>query len=102
VVDSCRKLLKPGGQLFLSTINRNPKAYLFAVVGAEYILQLLKKGTHDYTKFIKPSELAGWARASGLLLNDVTGMSYNPITKVYSLGRDVDVNYLMHLSATDD
>lgn len=102
VIASCKQLLKPGGQLFLSTINRNPKAYLFAVVGAEYVLQLLKKGTHDYTKFIKPSELSEWARANDLQLHDITGMSYNPLSKKYSLGRDVDVNYLMHLSSADE
>lgn len=102
VIASCKQLLKPGGQLFLSTINRNPKAYLFAVVGAEYVLQMLKKGTHDYQKFIKPSELAEWARANDLELHDITGMSYNPISKKYTLGRDVDVNYLMHLSRADD
>ena len=98
VIASCQQLLKPGGQLFLSTINRNPKAYALAIVGAEYVLQMLKKGTHDYKKFIRPSELASWARKVGLELHDVTGMSYNPITQKYSLGRDVDVNYLMYLS----
>ncbi len=97
VIDSCARLLKPGGHLFLSTINRNPKAYLLAIVGAEYILQMLQKGTHDYRKFIKPSELASWARPAGLKLRDVTGMTYNPITKRYALGNDTDVNYLMHL-----
>ena len=80
----------------LSTISRNPKAYLFAVIGAEYILQLLPKGTHDYAKFIKPSELSRWAKAVGLEIDEIIGMSYNPITKVYSLGRDTDVNYLVH------
>lgn len=102
VIRSCRQLLKPGGQLFLSTINRNPKSYAFAIVGAEYILQLLKKGTHDYRKFIRPSELAAWARESELQLHDLTGMTYNPITAKYRLGKDVDVNYLMHLSRDND
>ncbi len=102
VVNSCQQLLKPGGQLFLSTINRNPKAYALAIVGAECILQMLKKGTHDYRKFIRPSELAGWARAAQLNLHDVTGMTYNPITGKYRLGSDVDVNYLMHLSRSGD
>ena len=99
VVASCKKLLKPGGQLFLSTINRNAKAYALAIVGAEYVLQMLKKGTHDYRKFIRPSELAGWARASELTLHDVTGMTYNPLSGKYKLSPDVDVNYLMHLSS---
>ncbi len=95
-IASCAALVKPGGHVFFSTINRNPKAYLFAVIGAEYILQLLPKGTHDYAKFIKPSELARWAKAVGLEVDEVIGMSYNPLTKVYSLGRDTDVNYLVH------
>ncbi len=95
-IASCAALVKPGGHVFLSTINRNPKAYLFAVVGAEYILQLLPKGTHDYARFIKPSELSRWAKAVGLALDEIIGMSYNPLTKVYSLGRDTDVNYLVH------
>lgn len=97
VIASCAKLLKPGGHLFLSTINRNPKSYLFAVVGAEYVLQLLKKGTHDYKKFIKPSELSAMARQYHLRTLDLTGLSYNPLSRNYSLGRDVDVNYLVHL-----
>ncbi len=99
VISACSQLLKEDGDLFLSTINRNPKAWLFAVVGAEYVLQLLKKGTHDYRKFIKPSELCSWSRQAGLAVQDITGMTYNPIRKSYSLGRDVDVNYLMHLKA---
>lgn len=94
VVEACFKLVKPGGLVFFSTINRNPKSYLFAIVGAEYVLNLLPRGTHDYAKFIRPSELAGWARASGLQLRDQIGMGYNPLTKRYSLQDNVDVNYL--------
>ena len=96
VINACHTLLKPGGQLFLSTINRNPKSYLFAIIGAEYVLQLLPRGTHDFDKFIKPSELASAIRAESLDLKDICGMTYNPITRVYKLGRDTDVNYLMH------
>lgn len=96
IVAACAKLVKPGGSVFFSTINRNPKAYFFAVVGAEYILNLLPKGTHDYAKFIKPSELSGWARQVGLTISGLRGMSYNPLTKHYWLGHDVSVNYLMH------
>jgi len=96
VVRACSTLVKPGGSVFFSTINRNPKAYLFAVVGAEYVLNLLPRGTHDYAKFIKPSQLAGWARDAGLDFAHIKGMSYNPITRYYSLGRDVSVNYLVH------
>jgi 2-polyprenyl-6-hydroxyphenyl methylase/3-demethylubiquinone-9 3-methyltransferase len=82
--------------VFFSTINRNPKAYLFAVIGAEYLLNLLPKGTHDYAKFIKPSELSSWARQADLNVSVMRGMSYNPITQHYSLGDDVSVNYLLH------
>lgn len=96
IVEACAKLVKPGGHLFFSTINRNPKAYAFAVLGAEYLLQLLPKGTHEYAKFIKPSELAGWLRKSELVLVGQVGMSYNPITQHYWLNDDVSVNYLMH------
>ncbi|HNJ76831.1 MAG TPA: bifunctional 2-polyprenyl-6-hydroxyphenol methylase/3-demethylubiquinol 3-O-methyltransferase UbiG [Azospira sp.] len=95
-IASCAALVKPGGHVFFSTISRNPKAYLFAVIGAEYILQLLPKGTHDYAKFIKPSELSRWAKSVGLEVDEIIGMSYNPLTKAYSLGRDTDVNYLVH------
>jgi len=97
IVAACFALLKPGGDLFVSTINRNPKAWLFAVVGAEYILRMLPRGTHDYAKFIKPSELAAWARRAGFVQGEIAGMTYNPLTRQYRLGRDVDVNYLMHL-----
>jgi 2-polyprenyl-6-hydroxyphenyl methylase / 3-demethylubiquinone-9 3-methyltransferase len=95
-VEACAKLVKPGGQVFFSTINRNPKSYLFAVIGAEYILRLLPRGTHDYAKFLKPSELARHCRTAGLTLKSVIGMSYNPLTKVYALNNDTSVNYLMH------
>lgn len=98
-VRACAELAKPGGWVFFSTINRNPKSYLFAVIGAEYVLNLLPKGTHDYAKFIKPSELARIARAAGLYGEEIIGMTYNPITKVYALGRDTDVNYIMGFRA---
>ena len=96
VVAACAKLVKPDGHVFFSTINRNPKAYLFAVIGAEYVLNMLPRGTHDYAKFIKPSELASWMRPAELLLVGQIGMSYNPITKRYWLGDDTSVNYMMH------
>jgi 2-polyprenyl-6-hydroxyphenyl methylase/3-demethylubiquinone-9 3-methyltransferase len=96
IVAACAKLVKPGGSVFFSTINRNPKAYLFAVIGAEYVLNLLPKGTHDYAKFIKPSELSSWVRQANLNVSEMRGMSYNPITQHYSLGGDVSVNYMMH------
>lgn len=95
VVRACAALVKPGGQIFFSTINRNPKAYLFAVIGAEYVLNLLPRGTHEYEKFIKPSELSSWSRAAGLSLAGFKGMSYNPLTKHYWLGEDVSVNYIL-------
>lgn len=94
-VAACAKLLKPGGRAVFSTINRNPKAYLFAVIGAEYVLKLLPRGTHDYQRFVKPSELARWCREAGLRTLAMKGMTYNPLTKVYSLGEDCDVNYLV-------
>ncbi len=96
VIQACMRMLKPGGSLFLSTINRNPKSYLFAIVGAEHVLKLLPKGTHDFKKFIRPSELASHVRQAGLDVRDIAGMVYNPITKKYKLSRDVDVNYLMY------
>lgn len=95
-VAACAALLKPGGHAFFATINRNPKSYLFAVIGAEYILRLLPRGTHDYARFIKPSELAAMCRSSDLTVSDITGMTYNPFAKSYSLGPDVDVNYILH------
>ena len=96
VINACKTLVKPGGSVFFSTINRNPKAYLFAIIGAEYVLNMLPKGTHDYAKFIKPSELDEWARQSALELHDIIGLSYNPLMKSYKLGADVDVNYMTH------
>lgn len=95
VVKACFDLVKPGGLVFFSTINRNPKAYAFAILGAEYILQMLPRGTHDYSKFIKPSELAGWIREAGLDMQDITGLHYNPLTRRYWLGPNVDVNYMI-------
>jgi 2-polyprenyl-6-hydroxyphenyl methylase/3-demethylubiquinone-9 3-methyltransferase len=94
-VAACARLAKPGGRVFFSTINRNPKAYLLAVIGAEYVLKLLPKGTHDYTRFIKPSELTRWCRDAGLRPLEMTGMTYNPLTKQYKLGPDCDVNYML-------
>ena len=95
IVQACAALVKPGGHVFMSTLNRNPKAYLFAVLGAEYILRLLPKGTHDYDKFITPAELSQFARSAGLDLNSMRGMGYNPLTKIYSLNNDTSVNYLV-------
>ncbi len=95
IVKACAKLAKPGGTLVFSTINRNPKSFLFAIVGAEYIMNLVPRGTHEYTRFIRPSELAGWCRDAGLEVTDTSGMTYNPITQIYRIGRDVGVNYLM-------
>jgi 2-polyprenyl-6-hydroxyphenyl methylase/3-demethylubiquinone-9 3-methyltransferase len=94
IVAACAKLAKPGGFVFFSTLNRSPKSYLYAVLGAEYVLQMLPKGTHDYTKFIKPAELATAIRQAGLELLTLRGMGYNPITKMYSLNADTSVNYL--------
>lgn len=95
-VEACARLVKPGGDVFFSTLNRNLKSYLFAVIGAEYVLDLLPKGTHDYARFIKPSELARYCRRAGLDTAELIGMSYNPITRIYALGRNTDVNYLVH------
>jgi len=94
-VAACARLLRPGGSAIFSTINRNPKAYLFAIIGAEYVLGLLPKGTHDYKRFIRPAELAHWCRDAGLRELDLIGMTYNPLTKRYRLGPDCDVNYLL-------
>ena len=94
VVAACQRLVKPGGLVFFSTINRNPKSYLFAIIGAEYLLNLLPRGTHDYAKLIKPSELATWSRQAHLTLRDQVGMGYNPLTKKYFLQNSLDVNYL--------
>ncbi len=95
IVQACAKLVKPGGHIFFSTLNRNPKSYLFAIIGAEYILGLLPRGTHDYAKFITPAELSGYARTAGLEVQALKGMTYNPLTKIYSLNQDTNVNYLM-------
>ena len=96
VIEACARLARPGGHLFFSTLNRNPKSYLFAIVGAEYLLRLLPRGTHDFAKFIRPSELDGWIRAAGLRASDMTGLVYNPLTQRYRLDpRDVDVNYMV-------
>jgi len=95
VVEACARLAKPGGRVFFSTINRNAKSFLFAIVGAEYVLRLLPKGTHEYARFIRPSELAADCRGAGLVVDDITGMTYNPLTRRYALGRDADVNYLL-------
>jgi 2-polyprenyl-6-hydroxyphenyl methylase/3-demethylubiquinone-9 3-methyltransferase len=94
VVKAIAKLVKPSGKIFFSTINRTPKSYLFAIVGAEYVLRMLPRGTHNFAKFIRPSELESWSRHADLELKDLTGMSYNPFTRTYSLGRDMEVNYL--------
>ncbi len=96
VVKACHDLVKPGGYVFFSTINRNPKAYALAIIGAEYILNLLPRGTHDYNKLIKPSELSKAARDAGLMVKELKGMTFNPITDTYKLGKNVDVNYLMY------
>jgi len=95
VIAACAKLVKPDGWVFFSTLNRNPKSYLFAVLGAEYVLNLLPRGTHDYAKFIKPSELAQSCRHAGLNVTDLIGLSYNPLSKIYALGKDTDINYMV-------
>jgi 2-polyprenyl-6-hydroxyphenyl methylase/3-demethylubiquinone-9 3-methyltransferase len=95
IIASCAALVKPGGWVFLSTLNRNPKSYLFAILGAEYILNMLPRGTHDYAKFMKPSELAQSCRNADLNLTNLTGLSYNPLSKIYSLGKDTSVNYMV-------
>ncbi len=103
VVDACARLVKPGGQVFFSTLNRNPKSYLLAIVGAEYLLQMLPRGTHDYQKFIRPSELAAWCREAGLEVCEQSGLVYHPVTRRYRLSsRDVSVNYLMHCRRDDE
>ncbi len=96
MVAACARLVRAGGQVFFSTINRNPRSYLFAVIGAEYLLRLLPRGTHDYLRFVKPSELSRWSRASGLRPDELVGMSYNPVTRRYRLGADCGVNYLLY------
>jgi len=98
IIQACARLVKPQGHLFFSTLNRNIKSYLFAVVGAEYILKLLPKNTHDFAKFIRPSELAEWARQAGLSIKDMAGINYNLFTKKFNLSEDVSVNYLVYLT----
>ena len=98
IIKACATLVKPGGQVFLSTLNRNAKSYLFAIIGAEYVLKLLPQGTHDWDKFIKPSEMDEWSRQADMSLKGMIGMTYNPFTKVYKLEDDVSVNYLCHYS----
>jgi 2-polyprenyl-6-hydroxyphenyl methylase/3-demethylubiquinone-9 3-methyltransferase len=93
-IAACARMARAGGHVFFSTLNRNAKSFLFAIVGAEYVLGLLPRGTHEYARFIRPSELAGWAREAGLEVRDLTGMTYNPLTRTYALGRDVGVNYI--------
>jgi len=96
VVQACAQMTKPGGTVFFSTINRNPKSYLLAIIGVEYVLRMLPKGTHEFSKFIRPSELGEWIREAGLEITDMTGLLYNPLTKTYKLSeRDVDVNYMI-------
>tara|TARA_R110000764_G_scaffold34761_2_gene77522 strand:+ start:2756 stop:3463 length:708 start_codon:yes stop_codon:yes gene_type:complete len=96
VIRACAKLVKPGGHVFFSTINRNPKSFLFAIIGAEYVLRMLPRGTHEFAKFIRPAELGAWSREAGLNLLDMTGLTFNPITKTYKLEGNVDVNYMIH------
>ena len=100
IVRACATLVKPGGKVFFSTLNRNPKSYLFAILGAEYLLRMLPKGTHDYAKFITPAELSQFARNAGLTVNSLKGMSYNPLTRIYSLNQDISVNYLIACTRT--
>ncbi len=102
VVAACARLVKPGGQVFFSTINRTPRAYAFAILGAEYLLRMLPRGTHDYARFIRPSELAEWAVHAGLELREITGMHYNPLTRRYWLAEGVEVNYLVHTVKSDE
>ena len=102
IITSCAKKLKKNGRLYVSTINRNLKAFLFAIVGAEYILNLLPRGTHHYDKFIKPSEVKSWANSLNMNISNITGMTYNPFLKKYSLGSDVSVNYILELRFNND
>jgi 2-polyprenyl-6-hydroxyphenyl methylase/3-demethylubiquinone-9 3-methyltransferase len=96
VVAACQRLVKPGGDVLFATLNRNLKSFLFAIIGAEYLLRLVRRGTHSYRKFVKPAELAGWAGAAGLTLQDLTGLHYNPFIRRYSMGGNTHVNYMMH------
>lgn len=101
VIKACATLVKPGGHVVLSTLNRNPRSYLFAIVAAEYLLRMLPKGTHDYKQFIRPSELAAWARDANLSLQELRGISYNPLSRQYRLGQDINVNYLAHFQRNE-
>lgn len=96
IIQACADLVKPGGDVFFSTLNRHPKAYLLAIVGAEYVMNMLPKGTHDYKRFIRPAELSSWCRQAGLQVKNITGISYNPLSRQFSLSQDVKVNYLVH------
>ncbi len=102
IINTCSKLLMPGGKIYFSTINKNLKAFLFAIIGAEYILNLLPKGTHEYKKFIKPSQLQSWANSNGLSFDSIIGMTYNPITQKYKLSQDTSVNYIVEVSSVND
>jgi 2-polyprenyl-6-hydroxyphenyl methylase / 3-demethylubiquinone-9 3-methyltransferase len=102
IIASCAKLVKPGGMVFFSTLNRKAKAYALAIVAAEHVLRMLPKGTHDYKKFIKPSELGQSARSAGLELQGMVGIEYNPFTKRFSLGKDIDINYIAAFKRTED
>ena len=102
IINTCSKLLMPGGKIYFSTINKNLKAFLFAIIGAEYILNLLPKGTHEYKKFIKPSQLQAWANSNGLSFDSIIGMTYNPITQKYKLSQDTSVNYIVKVSSVND
>jgi 2-polyprenyl-6-hydroxyphenyl methylase/3-demethylubiquinone-9 3-methyltransferase len=102
VIEACARLAKPGGHIFFSTLNRNPKSYLFAIIGAEYVLNLLPRGTHDFARFIRPSELDTWTRAAGLTTDAITGLVYNPLTRKYRLDRDIDVNYMVSCRKDSD
>jgi 2-polyprenyl-6-hydroxyphenyl methylase/3-demethylubiquinone-9 3-methyltransferase len=96
VVAACQQLVKPGGDILFATLNRNPKSFLFAIIGAEYLLRMVRRGTHSYRKFVKPAELDGWAKAAGLTLQDLTGLHYNPFLRRYSMGGNTHVNYMIH------
>jgi len=100
IIQACMQLVKPGGSVYFSTINRNAKSFLFAIVGAEYVMKLLPKGTHEYSKFIRPSELDIWARQAGLEIIDIAGVTYNPLTKMFRSSHDVEVNYMAHYKKT--
>jgi 2-polyprenyl-6-hydroxyphenyl methylase/3-demethylubiquinone-9 3-methyltransferase len=95
LITACARLVRPGGHVFLSTLNRNPKSFLFAIVGAEYVLKILPRGIHNYNRFLKPSELARFCRDAGLMTTSMSGLTYNPFTRTYSLSRDTSVNYLV-------